>query len=253
MTALLEVDAVSIHFGGIKALDDVSLDVGTGELVGLVGPNGAGKTTLFNGIVGLLRPSHGQVRFDGRAITQLPVHRRARLGIGRTFQRLELFPGMTVRDHVIVADRSNRRAGGLLADLIGHGRPTKREVAHADKTLDIVGLADVATAPVESLPLGQGRLVELARALVGQPRLLLLDEPSSGLDTAETRALAEVVRQVTRDAGTAVLLVEHDLDLVRALAERLFVLDSGRMLTSGPPAEVLANAEVVAAYIGTPQ
>jgi branched-chain amino acid transport system ATP-binding protein len=251
MTALLDVDSISIHFGGIRALDDVSLDVAAGELVGLVGPNGAGKTTLFNCIVGLLRPSGGQVRFDGRSVTELPVHRRARLGIGRTFQRLELFPGMTVREHVIVADRANRRAGGLLADLIGRGRPTRTEIARADETLDLVGLAGAATAPVESLPLGQGRLVELARALIAQPRLLLLDEPSSGLDSGETQRLAAVIRQVTADAGSAVLLVEHDLDLVRALAERLFVLDSGRMLASGPPREVLANADVVAAYVGT--
>jgi branched-chain amino acid transport system ATP-binding protein len=253
VTALLEVDSISIHFGGIRALDDVSLDVGARELVGLVGPNGAGKTTLFNCIVGLLRPSGGQVRFAGRSVTELPVHRRARLGIGRTFQRLELFPGMTVREHVIVADRANRRVGGLFADLIGRGRSTKAEIARADETLDLVGLAGAASAPVESLPLGQGRLVELARALVARPQLLLLDEPSSGLDSGETKRLAAVIRQVTSDAGSAVLLVEHDLDLVRALAERLFVLDSGRMLASGPPREVLANADVVAAYVGTAQ
>jgi len=250
-TPLLEVDAVAVRFGGIRALDDVSLHVDAGELVGLVGPNGAGKTTLFNCVVGLLQPATGQVRFDGRVITQLPVHRRARLGIGRTFQRLELFPGMTVRDHVIVADRAHRRAGGLLPDVIGRGRPTKEEIARADETLHLVGLEDAVTAPVESMPLGRGRLVELARALIGRPRLLLLDEPSSGLDTAETGLLAGVVAQVTRDAGTAVLLVEHDLDLVRALAERLYVIDSGRLLASGTPAEVLANADVVAAYIGT--
>jgi branched-chain amino acid transport system ATP-binding protein len=252
VSALLEAEGVTVRFGGITALSDVSLDVGPGELVGLVGPNGAGKTTLFNCIVGLLAPSAGQVVFAGRDITRLAVHRRARLGIGRTFQRLELFPGMTAREHVIVADRANRRSGGLLADLVGRGRPTAVEIARADETLDMVGLGARAGAPVESLPLGQGRLVELARALVAEPRLLLLDEPSSGLDSDETSRLADVVRELGRDAGSAVLLVEHDLDLVRALAHRLYVLDSGRLLASGPPATVLADPQVVAAYIGSP-
>jgi branched-chain amino acid transport system ATP-binding protein len=250
MTALLAASNISVRFGGITALDDVSLDVKAGELVGLVGPNGAGKTTLFNCIVGLQRPSTGRVLFDGRDVTSIAVHRRARLGIGRTFQRLELFPGMTVRDHVLVADRANRRSGGLFADLIGRGRPTKEEIQRADDALDLVGIVSAATAPVESLPLGQGRLVELARALVAQPRLLLLDEPSSGLDTAETHRLASVVREVRTELGSAVLLVEHDLDLVRKLAERLYVLDSGRLLAAGKPAEVLADAGVVAAYVG---
>ncbi|MFL6239793.1 MAG: ABC transporter ATP-binding protein [Actinomycetes bacterium] len=251
MTPLLDAQSISVHFGGIKALDDVSLDVRAGELVGLVGPNGAGKTTLFNCIVGLERPSAGKVSVDGRDVTTMAVHRRARLGIGRTFQRLELFAGMSVREHVIVADRAHRRSGGLLADLVGRGRPTAVEIARAEETLDLVGLAEAAPAPVESLPLGQGRLVELARALVSQPRLLLLDEPSSGLDADETARLAGVITEIRKEAGSAVLLVEHDLDLVRALAERLFVLDSGRMLASGAPAAVLADVNVVAAYVGT--
>jgi branched-chain amino acid transport system ATP-binding protein len=249
--ALLDVTSISVHFGGIAALDDVSLDVAAGELVGLVGPNGAGKTTLFNCIAGLQHPSGGQVSFDGRVVTSMPVHRRARLGIGRTFQRLELFSGMTVREHVIVADRAHRRAGGLLADLIGRGRPTRAEISRADETLELVGLGDAATAPVESMPLGQGRLVELARVLVSEPRLMLLDEPSSGLDTAETHLLAQVIVDVRKEVGSAVLLVEHDLEIVRALAERLFVLDSGKLLASGTPAKVLADANVVAAYVGT--
>jgi branched-chain amino acid transport system ATP-binding protein len=250
-TELLDVESASVRFGGITALDGVSLGVEPGQLVGLVGPNGAGKTTLFNVIVGALRPSAGRVRFDGRDITSLAVHRRARLGIGRTFQRLELFAGMTVREHVIVADRANRRGGGLLMDVLGRGRPTKDEIGRADEVLELVGLAESARAPVEALPLGQGRLVEMARSLVSRPRLLLLDEPSSGLSTEETGRLAAVIRAVMKESGVAVLLVEHDLDLVRALAERLYVLDSGRLLASGEPAEVLADAGVVAAYIGT--
>jgi branched-chain amino acid transport system ATP-binding protein len=250
VSALLEAKSISVRFGGIAALVDVSLDVGAGELVGLVGPNGAGKTTLFNCIVGLQRPSSGHVFFDGRELT-MPVHRRARLGIARTFQRLELFAGMSVREQVIVADRANRRAGGLAADLLGRGRPSSDEIERADETLALLGLDDIAGAPIESVPLGQGRLVELARALIAQPRLLLLDEPSSGLDTAETMRLSEVIKDVRDQTGAAVLLVEHDLDLVRALAERLFVLDSGKVLASGPPTEVLADVQVLAAYVGT--
>src|SRR3954454_2744107 len=160
--ALLDVSSISVRFGGITALDNVSLAVAAGELVGLVGPNGAGKTTLFNCIAGLKHPSAGRVYVDGSELTGMPVRRRSRLGIGRTFQRLELFSGMTVREHVIVADRAHRRSGGLLADLIGRGRPTKAEIARADEALELVGIAGAATAPVESLPLGQGRLVELA-------------------------------------------------------------------------------------------
>ena len=250
VTPLLEAVEVTKGFGGIRALDAVSLNVVAGEAVGLVGPNGAGKTTLFNCLLGLLKPDEGIVRFDGRDLTRTPVHKRARLGIGRTFQRTELFPGMTAREHLLVAERARRGDGSLLKDLINKGRPRPDEIERAGEVLDLLGLVGYADRPIEALTLGQSRLVEIGRALIGEPRLLLLDEPSSGLDAGETQALGEILKMVQRERGTAILLVEHDLDLVRQVTERLYVLDFGRMLVDGTYAEVLRDERVIAAYLG---
>jgi branched-chain amino acid transport system ATP-binding protein len=247
---LLEATDIAKRFGGITALDDVSLSVGSGAAVGLVGPNGAGKTTLFNCLLGLLRPDEGRIVFDGRDLIGLPVHRRARLGIGRTFQRMELFSGMTVREHLLVAERVRRGTGRLWKDLLNRGAPTAEEEAEAGAVLDLVGLTAVADRAIESLTLGHGRLVELGRALMTRPRLLLLDEPSSGLDQAESLALAKVLDTVRRERGTAVLLVEHDLAMVERVVERLYVLDFGRLLASGERDEVMADAAVRKAYLG---
>jgi ABC-type branched-subunit amino acid transport system ATPase component len=248
--ALLDAIDVSKHFGGITALDSVSLSVGGGEAVGLVGPNGAGKTTLFNCLLGLLRPDAGRIRFDGRDLIGLPVYRRARLGLGRTFQRMELFSEMTVREHLLVAERARRGTGRLWKDLVNRGAPTADEEAEAEAVLELVGLTAVADRAIESLTLGHGRLVELARALMTRPTLLLLDEPSSGLDQAESLALAGVLGSVRRERGTAVLLVEHDLAMVERVVERLYVLDFGRLLASGDRDEVLADPAVRKAYLG---
>src|SRR5204863_688667 len=185
---------VSKRFGGVAALTDVSLAVQERETVGLVGPNGAGKTTLFNCLLGLLRPDAGRVTFNGIDLTRMPVHRRARLGIGRTFQRVELFAGMTVREHLLVAERARRGVGGVFSDMIGRGSPTAAERSQVERVLDLVGMGGEADLPVEALSLGHARLVELGRALVGRPTLLLLDEPSSGLDRAESLALAALLR-----------------------------------------------------------
>jgi branched-chain amino acid transport system ATP-binding protein len=247
---LLEAVDVSKRFGGITALDAVSVSVGEGAAVGLVGPNGAGKTTLFNCLLGLLRPDSGRIRFDGRNLIGLPVYRRARLGLGRTFQRMELFSEMTVREHLLVAERARRGTGRLWKDLLNRGAPTAEEEAEADVVLDLVGLTPVADRAIESLTLGHGRLVELGRALMTRPRLLLLDEPSSGLDQAESLALAGVLDTVRRERGTAVLLVEHDLAMVERVVERLYVLDFGRLLASGDRDEVLADESVRNAYFG---
>jgi branched-chain amino acid transport system ATP-binding protein len=249
--ALLEVAGVSKRFGGISALTTVSLDVEAGEAVGLIGPNGAGKTTLFDCVTGVAHPDRGHVLFAGKQIDRLPIYRRARLGIGRTFQRIELFTGMTTRDHLLVAERERRGDGRLWKDLLWRGAPATEEIERVDQMITELGLGAFADAPIESLSLGQGRLVELGRALIEEPKLLLLDEPSSGLDTRESSALAEVLNDVRHRRGTAVLIVEHDLDLVHAVAERAYVLDFGRLIASGPLSEVLADAAVRTAYLGT--
>ena len=248
--ALLEADGVCKRFGGVMALDDVSIDVGAGEAVGLVGPNGAGKTTLFNCLLGLLRPDGGRVMFKGRDLTRMSIHRRARLGIGRTFQRVELFGGLTVGEHLLIAERAHSGRGGLLADMVGGGRPTDGERERVAVMLDLVGLGGMADVPVEALSLGHARLLELARALITEPDMLLLDEPSSGLDRVEALALAAVLKSTQQERQTAVLLVEHDLEMVRRVVSRLFVLDFGSVLAAGPVEEVLGDDRVRHAYLG---
>jgi len=248
--SLLEARGVTKKFAGITALDNVDLDVAERELVGLIGPNGAGKTTFFNCLLGILKPDAGAVTFDGRDLTRVPTHRRARLGIGRTFQRIELFTGMTPREHFIVADRCRSGRGSLLRDLLLMGRPSTDETARSESMLDLLGLTSVADRKVESLSLGLGRLVEIGRALMTEPRLLLLDEPSSGLDRHETGALADTLLEVHRARGTAILLVEHDVEFVRGFVERVFVLDFGTLIASGPTYEVFADVAVRKAYLG---
>jgi len=250
MTALLEVLGVGKRYGGIRALDDVSLEVSPGEAVGLIGPNGAGKTTLFDCITGVHRVDSGQIRFSGRQIDDLPAYQRARLGIGRTFQRIELFAGMTARDHLLVSERERREDGRLWKDLLWRGAPRGAEVDRVEKMIAELGLESFADAAIESLSLGQGRLVELGRALMTEPSLLLLDEPSSGLDSRESAALAAVLNDLRQRREIALFLVEHDLDLVRAVAERVYVIDFGCLIASGPLAEVLADAAVRKAYLG---
>ena len=248
--SLLEARSISKRFAGIAALDEVSLDVEPGEAVGLIGPNGAGKTTFFNCLLGMLSPDRGTVTFDGTDISRYPVYRRARLGLGRTFQRMELFGGMTVRDHLIVAGRSRLGTGRLWKDCLNLARPSPDEVAASEKTLGLLGLEDVADHPIESLSLGRTRLVELGRALMTEPRLMLLDEPSSGLDQHETRDLVRTLRDVQRERGTAILLVEHDVEMVSAFTDRVFVLDFGTLIAQGATAEVMSDDAVRKAYLG---
>jgi branched-chain amino acid transport system ATP-binding protein len=248
--SLLEADSVTKRFAGITALDNVTLDVNEAEVVGLIGPNGAGKTTFFNCLLGLLKPDSGSVRFDGRDLTRVATHRRARLGIGRTFQRIELFTGMTPREHLLIADRVRKGNGRLWKDVIGRGGPTTDEEERSQVTLDLLGLGSVADRKVEALSLGIGRLVEIGRALMTEPRLLLLDEPSSGLDRAETDVLAATLREVQAERNMAILLVEHDVDFVRSLVSRVFVLDFGTLIAAGATADVFADAAVKRAYLG---
>jgi branched-chain amino acid transport system ATP-binding protein len=218
--------------------------------VGLIGPNGAGKTTLFNCILGVLRPDRGEVVLDGEPVTRLPVYQRARKGIGRTFQRIELFTESTVRDHLLVAERARRGDGRLWKDLLGRGRPTREELARCDEVLELLGLGDLADEPVERLSLGKGRLVEVGRALMTDPLVLLLDEPSSGLDREETASLARTLAEVQAEQGFAILLIEHDVELVSSFTERAYVLDFGSLIAEGTTAEVLESDAVRAAYLG---
>jgi branched-chain amino acid transport system ATP-binding protein len=248
--ALLEVRGVSIRFGGIQALSDVSMDVAPGESVGLVGPNGAGKTTLFDCISGRLRPDAGTVLFAGRRLDGMPAYRRARLGLARTFQRLEVFPELTVREHVIVAERAHRGAGALWRDLLNMAALRPDEAARVASVIELVGLEDLAEVPVAALGLGRCRLVELARALACEPTLLLADEPSSGLDRHEADGLADVLRTVQRQRSMAVLLVEHDLEMVARATDRVVVLDVGSVIAEGRFEDVVAQAAVRSAYLG---
>ncbi len=250
MSALLDASGITKSFSGIRALDNVTLQVAEGERVGLIGPNGAGKTTLFNCILGNLRPDSGSVLLDGVDLGSMPVHRRARMGMGRTFQRIELFSDTTVAEHLLIAERVRRGDGALWKDLLGRGGPTPDESRRCGEILDLLGLAHLAAEPIEALSLGQGRLVEVGRALVTEPKVLLLDEPSSGLDRTETDALAATLAEVQREKRFAVLLVEHDVELVAAFTQRTYVLDFGHLIADGPTGQMLVDDRVRSAYLG---
>ena len=250
MTAVLEAIDIRKTFSGIIALDDLSISVNEGERVGLIGPNGAGKTTFFNCVLGVLRPDQGIVRLQGEDVSHLRVHRRAQRGIGRTFQRIELFAELSVREHLLIAERTRRSDGRLWKDLIGKGKPRADEIAACDEVLALLGLSDLAEDPIEHLSLGKGRLVEVGRALMTRPSVLLLDEPSSGLDRQETADLARTLRAVQAEQGFAILLVEHDVEFVARFTERSYVLDFGSMIAEGPTSEVLASEVVRRAYLG---
>ena len=236
---VLEVTGVSVRFGGVQALDDVNLAAEAGRVTGLIGPNGAGKTTLFNVITGLEKPTAGRVSVAGRDVTTMPPHRRARLGLARTFQRLEVFSSLTAHDNVLAAAEFRRGWSG--------DREDPRRVT--GEILERVGLTGVADVRVDALPTGLSRLVELGRALATRPRLLLLDEVSSGLDSTESEDMGRLLVELGR-SGTAILLVEHDVELVMRVCSHVHVLDFGRIIASGSPAEVQANPAVQAAYLG---
>jgi branched-chain amino acid transport system ATP-binding protein len=247
---VLEADHVGKRFQGIAALVDVSVTLRAGELVALIGPNGAGKSTLFGCLSGHIRPDSGRVQLQGRDLAGLQPHERARLGIARTFQRMELFGGLSVRDHLLVAERARTGGGGLWRDLIGRSRPSADEQARCDEILELVGLTAVAERPAGALTLGTGRLVELARALVCDPVVLFLDEPSSGLDHRETEEMGSVLEHVREAKGTAILLCEHDVAFVQRLASRAYVLDCGRLIAEGTMRSVLEDDAVRTAYLG---
>lgn len=237
--SLLQTDEIAVRFGGVQALTSVNLEAELGCVTGLIGPNGAGKTTLFNVISGLQTPTHGRVRLDGRDITRMPVHRRARLGLARTFQRLEVFGSLTVRDNVRVAVEMRRR----------YSRQRIDSARHTAELLELTGITHLADQRADTLATGQARLTELARALASQPRLLLLDEPGSGLDSTESEGFGDLLQRLAAD-GLGVLMVEHDMELVMKVCTRIHVLDFGRIIADGSPAEIRTNPQVQAAYLG---
>jgi branched-chain amino acid transport system ATP-binding protein len=247
---LLSLQGVHKSFGGVHAVLDISFDVHSGESVGLVGPNGAGKTTLFNCVCGQLRNERGEITFAGQSLDGLPTYKRARLGIGRTYQKVEVFTDMTVREHLLVAERARRGEGRLWRDLLNLSAPLSSELENAEAVLELVGISNLADTSVNALGLGHCRLVELARALAGEPKILLADEPSSGLDVHETAEVAKVLRTVQRERGTAILLVEHDLSMVGEVVDRTVVMDLGSLLAAGTFDEVMADPAVRHAYLG---
>jgi branched-chain amino acid transport system ATP-binding protein len=237
---LLDVREVSVRFGGNLALDSASITADAGRVTGLIGPNGAGKTTLFNVVTGLLPPTSGSVVIDGADVTRLNPYKRARRGLARTFQRLELFTMLTVRENIRVAADIHKK----------WSRSGEDPATRTDAIIDRIGLRAVADVRVTALPTGQGRLVELGRALACNPTVLLLDEPASGQDETETEQFAGLLRELA-DEGVAVVLVEHDVQLVMAVCDQISVLDFGRMIATGTAAEIQADEAVLTAYLGS--
>jgi branched-chain amino acid transport system ATP-binding protein len=245
MTAVLEASKISVSFGSVQALVDVDLEVPPGKLVGLIGPNGAGKTTFIDAVTGFV-PASGTVLLDGRDISAEPPHVRSHLGLARTWQTLELFDDLSVQENCVVASRRPSTRGTLAQIVLGRRQPTKTAV---DEAIRILELEEVAGRMPSELPQGKRKLVGVARALAGQSKLILLDEPASGLDTNESLDLGRRLRRVV-DEGVAMLLVDHDMALVLNVCDYVYVIDFGRVLAHGVPAEVRTNEKVLAAYLG---
>ncbi|MEX2099864.1 MAG: ABC transporter ATP-binding protein [Acidimicrobiia bacterium] len=244
---------ISVRFGGVTAVDSVSIDVYAGEVLGLIGPNGAGKTTLFDVLSGVRPPTSGQVIYQGVDVTRRSPTWRSRHGIRRTFQRQQMFGWLTVEENVLVALEWRGGGGGLLADLVAFPTRKRREKERrrqSDNVLQICGLVELRAEPAGKLPIGRARMVEMARAIVDEPKALLLDEPTSGLEESDTRTLGESIRRVSREAGCAVILVEHDVGFVMEHCDRIVALNLGSVLATGTPEEIRSNRAVQEAYLG---
>jgi branched-chain amino acid transport system ATP-binding protein len=248
---MLELSGITQQFGGVTALKDVSFSIAQGDITGVIGPNGAGKTTLFNIVTGIYNQTAGKIFLEGKDVSGLPPERLACLGLVRTFQNIELFGSMNVLDNVMVGLHTKSRSGILACALkmpwsITEERRIREEAMH---WLDFVGITDLADITAGNLPFGKGRLLEIARALAVAPRVILMDEPAAGLNSHETLGLSGLIQKI-RDMGITVVIVEHDMDLVMEICDRIIVLNLGMKLAEGTPRQIQENPEVIAAYLG---